>query len=152
MADLRMIETGDGGDVVLLGNDLEVIGGLQNMPYIAMFGGNIAESTKEFNADEQRGDFWGNTLLMLQSPEIQYNSDTERLLNEIALNSAGRLLLEQTIKSDLNFMTEFSTIEVSASIVSTDRVEINIKIQEPGNIESNEFTYIWDSTKLELID
>lgn len=152
MADLEMIETGDGGDIILLGNDLKVIEGFQNMPYLGMYGGNIEENTKEFNVDEQRADFWGNSLLMFNESQIQYNSDTERLLNEIALNSSGRLLIEQTIKSDLKFMEEFSTVEVSASIVSPNRVQIKIKIQEPNNIESNEFTYIWDSTKFELID
>lgn len=152
MADLKLIETLNGGDLVLLGNDLVVIGGLQNMPYLGIFGGNIEESTKEFNVDEQRFDFWGNDLLMLNQPEIQYNSETERLLSDIALNSSGRLIIEQTIAKDLEFMTKFSKVSISSSIVSSDRIEINIKIQEPNNVESNEFTYIWDSTKLELID
>lgn len=151
MADLQMVENGDGGDLVLLGDDLVVIDGFQNMPYLGMFGGNTEENTKEFNVDEQRFDWWGNNLLMQNQPIIQYNSDTERLLNEIALNSSSRLLIEQTVKSDLDFMKEFSTVTVSASIVSADRVEILIQIQEPGNIESNEFTYIWDSTKAELL-
>lgn len=150
MADLRMIETFDGGDIVLNGNDLVVINGFQNMPYLALFGGNVKQSTKIFNTDEQRGDFWGNDLLMLQQPEIQYNSDTERLLNEVALNSSGRLLIEQTVLKDLAFMEAFSTVSVSVSIISDNRVSINIKIQEPNNAESNEFTYIWDSTNQEL--
>lgn len=152
MADLKLIETLNGGDIVLEGDDLVVINGFQNMPYIGIFGGNIEESTKEFNPGEQRFDFWGNSLLMFNQPEIQYNSDTERLLNEIALNSSGRLLIEQTIKKDLEFMTAFAEIEVNVTIVSTDRADINIRIQEPGNIESTEFDFIWDSTKLELTE
>jgi len=150
MADLKMIETFNGGDILLNGNDLCVINGFQNMPYLGMFGGNIFESTDEFNVNEQRFDFWGNELLMLNDYVIQFNSETERLFNEVALNSSGRLLIEQTITEDLKFMTEFSTVTVSASIISDDRIEINIKIQEPNNLESNEFTYIWDSTKQEL--
>lgn len=150
MADLRMIETFDGGDIVLKGNDICVINGFQNMPYLGIFGGNIEESTREFNVDEKRFDFWGNELLMLNNSVIQFNSDTERLFNEVALNSSGRLLIEQTISTDLKFMDEFSTVSVSASIISDNRIEINIKIQEPNNVESNEFTYIWDSTKQEL--
>lgn len=150
MADLKMVETFDGGDIVFSGRDLVVIDGFQNMPYLGMFGGNVKQSTKEFNVDEQRGDFWGNSLLMLGQPEIQYNSDTERLLNTTALNSTSRLLIEQTIKKDLDFMTKFAKVVVAVSIIGPDRISITIEIREPNNTESNVFSYIWDSTKLEL--
>ena len=41
MSDLQIIENGDGGDAVLNGNDLSIIDGFQNMPYLGMFGGNV---------------------------------------------------------------------------------------------------------------
>ena len=37
MADLKMVETGDGGDFVLVGADLQLIDGFQNMPYLGCF-------------------------------------------------------------------------------------------------------------------
>ena len=51
---------------------------------------------------------------------------------------------------DLEFMNDFAILTVDVSIVTVDRILIYIKIQEPTNLQSNEFTYIWDSTNQEL--
>ena len=150
MSDLKLIETFDGGDLVLNGNDLQVIDGFQNMIYLALFGGNIEQSTKQYNENEERFDYWANSLLMLDSPDIQYNSETERTLNEVALNSRGRLLIEQSVKKDLEFMQDFGNIDVNVSIVQNDRVKINVIIKEPNELNSNEFNYIWGATENEL--
>jgi len=150
MSDLKLIETFDGGDLVLNGNDLQVIDGFQNMIYLALFGGNIEQSTKEFDEDEERFDYWANDLLMLDSPDIQYNSETEKTLNEVTLNSRGRLLIEQSVKKDLEFMQDFGNIEVNVSIIQSDRVKINVIIKEPNELNSNEFNYIWGATENEL--
>ncbi len=151
MSDLKMIETGSGGDLVLLGNDLVVVNSFQNMPYIGLFGGNIEENTKEFKYGEQRYDYWANELLFNKKPKIQYNSDLERLLQNIALNSSSRLIIEETIKKDLSFMNEFSIVNVETSIASVDRLEIKIEIEQPKELESAIFSYIWDIAKQELI-
>lgn len=148
--DLRIVETFDGGDAVLKGNDLEIVSGFQNMPYIGLFGGNIEESTRTYNEGEQRFDFWGNTLFHDQDSKIQFNSDTERILAQVALSSSGRLLIEQAVKRDLSFMGDFSSVTSSVSIIDNNRIKIHIIIQEPENVQSNEFTYIWDSTEQEL--
>lgn len=151
MGDLRIIENGDGGDAVLNGNDLEIINGFQNMPYLGMFGGNIKASTVgEKVENEQAFDWWGNNLLMKNNPTIQFNSLLEKKLKDISLTPSGRIEILNTVKQDLEFMNEFSTVTVETSIISTDRIEILIKLQEPDNLESNEFTYIWDSTNSEL--
>ena len=60
MADLKLIETGSGGDIVFNGIDVEVIDGFENMPYLGIYGGNIEQNTKEFLPAEQRFDFWAN--------------------------------------------------------------------------------------------
>tara|TARA_R110000765_G_scaffold227114_1_gene331018 strand:+ start:74 stop:532 length:459 start_codon:yes stop_codon:yes gene_type:complete len=148
--DLKLIETGSGGDIVFNGSDIEVIGGFQNMPYLGMYGGNIQQNTKEYLPNEQRFDHWGNNLLMLKNENIQFNSDLERLLLDVALTSSSRIEIEETIKSDLSFMDDFATLEVSASILSSDRLQIYIKITQPDVEQSEEFVYIWDATKNEL--
>lgn len=150
MSDLKLIETYDGGDLVQNGADLKVIDGFQNMIYLALFGGNLKQSTKEFDEDEERFDYWGNELLMLNSPEIQYNSQTERTLNEVSINSQGRLLIEQAAKSDLEFMQDFANITVEVSILGVDKVGIKVILKEPNELESNEFNYIWGATESEL--
>ncbi len=150
--DLKIIETGDGGDAVLTGNDFEMIDGFQNMPYIGMFGGNPGHPTKEFLENEQRFDYWANSLVYQNEGNIQFNSLTEKLLSEISLTSASRLKIQETVKKDLKFMNDFSVIDVSVSIVGVDKVSIYIKINELSNVEQKEFVYLWDSTKQELIN
>lgn len=150
MADLQLIESLNGGDLVLNGNDLSVIDGFQNMVYLALFGGNVKQSTTDFEEDEERFDYWANDLLFLDNSAIQYNSETERTLNEVSLNSKGRLLIEQAVKKDLEFMQSFSNLEVSVSILSTDKVSISVILKEPNELNSNEFTYIWNATESEL--
>lgn len=148
--DLRLVEIGDGGDFVVKGKDLEIIFGFQNMPYLGLFGGNIEADTGIVNSGEQRFDWWGNSLLLSNQPTIQFNSKTERLLNNVSVTSAGRLEVEQTVIEDLKFLEEFATVDVEVLIISTDRISIEIRIQEPSNLESNEFIFIWDATKQEL--
>lgn len=150
MADLKLIETFDGGDFVLNGRDLVLIDGFQNMPYLGMFGGNVEQSTKEFLPNEQRFDCWMNSLLMFNQPAIQMNSETERILNSTALTSAGRLRIEQAVKDDLDFIKSFGTVTIAVSIAAVDRVEILIQIQELETQETTEFVYIWDATQQEL--
>ena len=63
MSDLVIYETGDGGDVVLKGNDFELTESLFNMPYLAWFGGNPGFSTTGNELEnEQRFDYWANSL------------------------------------------------------------------------------------------
>jgi hypothetical protein len=148
--DLKIIDNGNGGDAVFNGSDLEIISGWENMPYLGLTGGNIEANTIKFNDGEQRYDYWANSLFYPNNKNIQFNSDFERLLNNVSITSASRVLIEQTIKSDLSFMSSFSSVSVSVSVVGLDRIEILIKVKEPDNLESNEFIYIWDATKKEL--
>ena len=150
MSDLKLIETGSGGDIIFNGTDVEIIDGFENMPYLGMYGGNVKENTKEFFEGEQRFDFWGNSLFMLKNEKIQFNSDLERLLLNVALTSSSRIEIEETIKSDLSFMNEFADLEISVSILTVDRLQIYIKITQPDIKQSKEFVYIWDATKNEL--
>ncbi len=151
--DLQVIENeGNGGELVKTNKDLITIEGLQNMPYIAMFGGNVGASTPtERNENELAFDWWGNNLLHPNQPKVQFNSLTEKRLLEVALDSAGRIQIEEAIKKDLEFMSDFATVSVAASIISTDRIQIAINIQEPDNLEGKTFIFIWDATNQELI-
>ena len=57
MFDLALFETGNGGDYNFTGKDLAVVNGTENMPYIAMFGGNIEASTQNNIGEEQSIDY-----------------------------------------------------------------------------------------------
>ena len=153
MADLRIYDDRNGGDAILRGNDLVIVDGFQNMPYIGMFGGNFEQDTEnDRNPDEQAYDWWGNRLLMENNKSIQLNSLLERALDNVVLNSSGRIELEALIKKDLQFMTDFCDITVTVSIVTVDRILIFLKINQPDNLQANEFTYLWDGAANELTE
>jgi hypothetical protein len=87
---------------------------------------------------------------MNQQSEIQYNSILERTLRERVITSSSRTEIIQIVQRDLRFMQAFSLIEVDASILAVDTIKIMIKLTRPDNLESNEFTYIWNATSQEL--
>lgn len=149
--DIELTETGNGGDLVKRPKDLSVISGLGNMPYLAMFGGNLEASTPVTRLEtEQAFDWWGNTLLFSDDPGLQLNSRTERALLETALTSQGRLAVERAVLSDVAFMRPFANVSVQASITSTDTIRIAVRLQRPDNLEEREYIFIWDASKEEL--
>lgn len=141
----------ENGDAVFTGKDLVITEGFENMPYLAWFGGNYKASTPVIaNPNEQRFDWWANEVLFQNTPEFQMNSNLERLLYNTALNSTGRVRLEQVAISDIAFMDQFASTSVEVSLTGTDRIEISARIQELDNQESTEFVYIWDATQQRL--
>jgi len=151
-ADVKLVELGDGGDVVLNNNDLELVTGFQNMPYIALFGGNLKQSTTGPKTNEQIFDYWGNFLFHPTTQPVWFNSKTERLLNEVAITSAGRIQIEQQVKKDLEFMNAFANVTVSVSLVTVDRIKIYIEIIEPNVEQPTSYGYIWDTMEQELTE
>lgn len=146
-----MQENNNGGDLVLEGNTMKLANSFQNMPYLAMFGGNPEQSTTGPKEEgEQAFDWWGNYLLMSQQPDVQLNSIFERTITQVALSSAGRLQLERAVKEDIKFMEAFALVAVTVTIEDVDRIKIFIELQEPDNLQSTVFVYIWDNAKQEL--
>jgi hypothetical protein len=146
--DVKLLETGNGGDLLKLSKDIAMVFGFENMPYLAMFGGNVEASTPVKRlANEQAFDWWGNSLLMPNDSSVQFNSLTERKLLEVPLTSFGRLQIEQAVIRDLEFMKPFAEVRVKVSIIATDKLQIAISIVEPDNLQKKEFIYIWDALK-----
>jgi len=146
--DVRLYEVGSGGDFQIQGNDFIGCFSFENFPYLAMFGGNPLSITSEKTEGEESFDYWGNTLLFENNPEVQFNSRTERTLQSVALNSTGRKLIEEAVNADLEFMQAFAEVSVSVTIPLIDKVVIDILLKEPSNGVEKRFTYIWDGAKL----
>lgn len=145
--DLEVVESLNGGDLVKTTKDLKVIEGFESMPYLAMFGGNVEESTPITRiVNRQYFDWWANNLLFPKDAGVQFNSETERALNNNALTSQGRIIIEQAVKKDLSFFSDVADIKVNVSIISDDRISIGIKIAQEVSV------YIWDATNKELTD
>lgn len=151
--DVRIYESGSGGDMFLLGNDIQVLNGFENYPYIAMFGGNIeSDTTGPKKPNILSTDYFGNYLLNPDAPENWYNSRTERTLKNVHLSPSTRSEIEQAVIHDLGFLNSFAITTVNVTLIGVDKVRISIKIEEPNSINSTEFVYIWDSTEQELTD
>lgn len=129
--DARFTETGNGGDLTLITNDIAVVFGVENMPYLAMFGG---------------ASHWANDLLFT-GPGQAFVAQTETALMANALSSQGRANIEQAIKNDLQFLLdEFpgTKLTVSVAIVSDIRIDINILLN------GQQINYLWNPKKYEL--
>jgi hypothetical protein len=111
--DLAILESLDGGELQQVGNDLAIVTGNENQPYLAMFGGNADKSQ-----------WWGNNLIFPDLPNRQFNSLTEYALNNTPLTSAGRATIENAIKKDLLFLKP-SVVQVS--IISDNHISALIR-------------------------
>ena len=148
-ADLMIYETGSGGDLSLKNNDIETIEGLTNQVYLALFGGNVEQSTDEDLSElDERLDWWGNEYL---STEFQFNSIFEKTLMEVALNSEGVNTLVNAAKQDLKYLEEYADIEINGAVTQINRFELTVNLKEPG-VDSTKIKFIWDGTKNELIE
>lgn len=127
--DLNVFETNNGGDILLLGNDLAIVYGHQNQVYLALFGGNVQMNTPSVLTAEENFDYWANKALWSDNQNFQFNSNTERTLDNTPLTSAGRILIENAVKQDLKFLSEIATVTVSATITSVNTISIEIRTE-----------------------
>lgn len=125
--DIQVLETGNGGDIFLQGNDLVGVTGVENMPYLGTFGGDP--------------NFWGNDLLFSENETFRFTSETNELLNNVALTSGNRLLIEEAIKRDLQFLVDNvpnTVLNVQTQIKSDNRLLMSVDF---GGIE---FSMLWN--------
>lgn len=122
--DIALFENNNGGDILVKGNDLVKYFENEGQVYLALFGGNVEESTAPVNIPgKERFDYWGNYYL---SVDNQFNSKTERTLNTSALSSQGRAAIQSAIEYDLMYMKTFSNITVSVALEGVNRIRISI--------------------------
>lgn len=133
--DIQLYESGDGGELYISNGDVTLIETLYQTIYIALFGG-MADGS----------DYWANNLIFATKQSKQYVSQTEKLLNEVTINSSGRLKIARAVENDLSFLKNISNYAVNVLILSTDKIEINIAL-----ISGSEFQFIWDNAKSEVI-
>lgn len=129
--DVSIIETGNGGDLQKSSNDLVVVYGIQNVPYLSICGGNKRQSTPpQRNTQEQYFDYWANSLMYEAEPDLQMNSETERTYDSVALNSEGRTFIEAALKEDLKILDDVAVVTINTYIISDDRIDAIITIVE----------------------
>jgi len=116
MVDIMIKETFNGGDITILNNDVMVVTGIENMPYLSMFGG---------------GDWWGNDLLLTDGPDLKFIATTEALCRVTTLNSNGRALIEAAVLADLAFLetdVPGTTLNVTVQVLDDNVISITVFI------------------------
>lgn len=152
MKDLAIYETGNGGDLLINNNDLSSVEILIHQVYLCLFGGNVEASTRGNELkSEKRDDWWANSLIFKNNQTKQFNSETERVLNSVVLNSSGRIKIESAVKQDLKNFNEIVSLKIDVSIPSPERVDIYIALNEKKNKEQKILQFIWDNAKKEII-
>lgn len=135
--DIAIKETGNGGDVVLRGADLAIVYSIENEVYLSTFGGNKKQDTPAVITEEQSFDYWANNLMYKGNPKIQFNSKTERTMDDVALNSSGRTRIEGAIKEDIKYLTDAgATTDVKVVIKSDDWIQTKIVVVMPDGSKS----------------
>lgn len=147
--DIKVIDEGNGGDIVQgTPQGFAMTAGFENMVYLGLFGGNVAESNQESQINT---DWWGNDLLMPEENKKQFKAETEKLLQETPLNSTGRIRVEEAAKRDLEFMQAFANLSVNVSIADSDTVRIGVIVREPEQLTNKRFQFVWNRTEERLI-
>lgn len=150
--DLNLYESGSGGELLLLNNDLSLSETLFQMIYISLFGGNVESSTTGSEIEgQERGDFWANSLIFKEQKNKQMNSLTEKTLRETVLNSSGRLKIQSAVEQDLFFLKNIVNIATNVLILASEKVAIEITLTSIDNQSSKLFQFIWDNAKNEVV-
>jgi len=144
--DISIFETGSGGDFSLLLGDLATSETLFQNIYLSLFGGNVEVNTTGTEPiDEVRQDYWGNQLFYPNNRSLQFNSNTERTINTVPLNTAGRIEIERAVTEDLVHLSNIVDTQVSVSIISTDKLRISIGLKQRGGVQERELQILYDN-------
>lgn len=150
--DLSLFESGSGGELIIKNNDLVLSELLFQVIYISLFGGNVEASTLgNETPNEERFDFWANSLLFADQPDKQFNSETERVLNNVVLNSSGRLKIQQAVENDLNFLTQIANFTVEIFILEINSLRIKINLTSLTNQNTTSISFIYNNASNEVI-
>lgn len=150
--DILLFESGDGGEMAILSDDLATTETLYQQVYLALFGGNVEQNTRtDFLISEERFDWWANSLFFTETRNKQFNSNTERMLQNVALNSSGRLEVIRAVELDLTYLSELLDSTVDVEFFGVNKIRIIVKFRKKGNQEDKVLQLVYDNAKNEVI-
>jgi hypothetical protein len=146
--DITIYETGSGGDIAIVNNDIDVSDSLFQQAYLAMFGGNVeADTLGNELPGELRYDWWGNSALFAGNIGSQFNSQTERALMANALNSTGRVNIQRAAEADLAYLSGIAVVTVTVVLLSVSKLQILVNMSQPANNMNVSLQVVWDVGK-----
>lgn len=136
MKDILLIETNNGGDMVIENNDIKMTNSFVNQVYLALFGGNVYSDN-----GEQQNEYWANELFI---EENKYQSMFEKTMMEVVLNSSGLEKIKQAVDVDLAYLKKYANFTIDVSILSKDSLSLYILIKAPNNTDEK-IRIIWNN-------
>lgn len=132
MADVRMLDTADGGEMSVKNGDVEMSNGLFEAVYLSVLGGNEQDSGRDADANN----WWGN----LGEPVAarRYRSETQYLLRRMPAIPANLARLREAAERDLAWLTESGlatlvSARVTMPALNRVKIEVNIVIDGANN-------------------
>jgi hypothetical protein len=81
----------------------------------------------------------------------QFNSETERTIQTVALNSSGRLTIIQAIEQDLNYLKTVADTNIEVEILGNSKIRITVTFSEKTNQQDKLLQLVYDNAKGEVI-
>jgi phage gp46-like protein len=150
--DINLYESGTGGEISISSNDLNLGESLFQQVYLALFGGNLEAVTRgDELIGEERLDWWGNSLFLNDNPNKQFNSITEKTLQNVVLNSSGRLKIIQAVKEDLSYLSDLLDFSINVVFEEVNNIKIIINFTQKGTQENRVLELVYNNAKNEII-
>ena len=133
--DFKLYEQGDGGELNIIGGDIESENTLSNSIYLSLFS----------------GDNWYN--IFEESDSLKTNDDIENLLKEFIVSTNNLRKLESLINESLNWLMNDGIVESieTSAVPSFESIKISILIKEPNNTDKK-YIIIWNNQKKLIMD
>lgn len=138
--DVKLYQTDDGGEIDVRAGLVGMSGGLETAAYLSLFGGNEDDDGR----DESPFTWWGN--LDEIDPARRYRSETQHMLQALALTSGNLRRVEDAAIRDLAWLTSSnaaSSVSVSASILGPNRIKLVVNVEAYGEESRFEFVENW---------
>lgn len=141
--DFKLYEQGDGGELNLIGGDIESDKSLSNAIYLSLFSTDtwydIFEDSDDSNDSNSNND------------RNNDNNNLEIQLKELIISTPNLKKLETLINEKLNWLLEENIVDsIETTITPTfESIKISILIQEPSNV-SKKYLIIWNNQKIIL--
>lgn len=128
--DFKLYEQGDGGELKIIGGDIEAENTLSNSIYLSLFSGDV----------------WYNVFE--ESDSLKTNDDIENLLKEFVVSTKNLRKLKSLINESLNWLINDGIVESieTSAVPSFESMKISILIKEPNNTDKK-YLIIWNNQK-----
>ena len=132
MADVRLHQTPDGGEITVTNGTFARDDGLDTAAFLSLFGGNDDDPGVD---PGDRRQWWGNASENESSR--QYRSETAHLLRSLPLVPANLRRIEDSAFRDLSWFVDDGFAEfvgASASLPALNRVHLDVSIEVDGTL------------------